>query len=236
MHEMSRAVRALFALVPLCLLGSACAAPHYTAGLHYFGDVDPKRDREVAARANERQTDPRGIRVVQGRLPEGLQLTPDGNQILIAPGYEYRYAVLGTVSSEWDESSRSLLRSFFWYSELREDQKSRERFCKAQTPLRILTAGLWSYLSPLQYPCYVSAPDENDNTESHVTTLSRAAAAMGANLVVISGRTDMARVRADGEVIPTTKGIGIRGYAVVDRGPGEVPAQPVALRSSLNPR
>jgi len=54
--------------------------------------------------------------------------------------------------------------------------------------------------------------------------------------VVVSGRTDMARVRADGEVVPTTKGIGIHGFAIVDRGPGEVPAQPVASRSSLNPR
>ena len=164
--------------------------------------VDPERASEV--------------QVYQGTMPEGLMLS--GNELRILPGFEGRYEVVGEVTSEWDTKSVNRARATYWYVNFREDQRARERFCKAQTPLRILTLGIW-LLFPTQWVCYASVPDPAENIEWHVRMLRRGAQAMGANLIVVAGSRDFTYISGQGTNLSVSHAgqQSLFGFAVIDR-------------------
>lgn len=114
---------------------------------------------------------------------------------------------------------------------MREDQQGREIFCKAQTPFRILTLSLW-YLVPLDWPCFQGIGQGEENTAWHLSKIRRAASAMGANLLVIAGTTDISYVNtATGQVMSTVQGKGMSGYAIIDQGEqaGPIPSKGSSL-------
>ncbi len=219
---MSKLSRLLTACAVAAAL-SACAAPQYDASAHYFGDLDLDRDRQASTAGNEIPRDQKvEVRIIQGSLPEGLALTDNGARIGIAPGYESRYQVLGTVKSEWSGKS-NFIRSVYWYVEMREDQRGREIYCKIQAPFRALTLSFWSMFVPLNYPCFVGTPKGDENIAEHIGKLKRAAQGMGANMVIIAGRGDTAFVSTNGTVLSTIEGQSLTGYAIIDKGEQAAP-------------
>jgi hypothetical protein len=210
-------------LVPLVLLSLSavgCATPAFDVRIHHAGAFDPAKDEaaEAAARALPWEAE-YPVEVRLGQVPEGLAL--QGEVLTVVPGAEDKFQIMGQVESAHGTSAiTSYAASSFWYYTMHDRHgRSRDTFCKAQLPLRLLTLGIWSLFSPTSWPCQiVYSTDEKENLGIHVQELRRAATALGANLVVgwVESETQM----GGGYVGVQTYRVGaarVRGFAVLDR-------------------
>jgi hypothetical protein len=213
------------------LLG-ACATAPFTVSINHAGRFDPAKDAAAEARAKALPWDGQyAVDLYLNSVPEGLEL--EGTTLKVRPGQQDRYTILGTVKSEHETSAiGATARGAFWYETMHEQHsRARDIFCKVQTPLRTLTLGAWWLLSPTSWPCWVTYPlDSKSNLELHAQELRRAAAAMGANMVVVAGVHDDWEVAGNGWGVQsyTVQAASVSGFAVVDRGVSPGAAEPTA--------
>lgn len=163
-----------FALLTL----AACAAPRFQVRLHPLSEAKGP-PRSAAS--------PSAVQLISGELPEGLVWREAGRTLLVRRGYEERYQLLGTMTSIIPYAPQELqLRNLFWRVPLHVvHSRSRDRYCAAQAPLRALTLGAWD-LVPFNYPCFVQYPSTLEKSlDLHIEALKAAAAALGANLLVL---------------------------------------------------
>lgn len=175
-----------------CLGATACATPSFEVRVSHYGTVDPMRDQRVAEEAQDLPWDADyAVKVVQGKLPEGLELR--GSTLEVKAGFTERYEVIGEVRSQHRMNpTASYALATWWYIDMHDKHSSfRDGYCKAQMPLRLLTLGIWSLFSPFNWPCQVLySTDRDDNFVIHIQELKRAATAMGANLLVLTAIRD----------------------------------------------
>lgn len=198
----------------LSLLASTsigCATLRPAVSVTRFGDVNPKADRELALAAAKSEESAEDVRVVQGQLPEGLELLEQSTTIAVARGYEQSYQVLGTVEADYGPVGSSLgITNLFWAPDY--DEGWRKALCYPQVPLKILTMSLWVAV-PLHYPCWATIPGEDERMEPLIQHVRKGAKAMGANLVVLTA-TGGISVSSHGQVVGVHKNVSLRGFAI----------------------
>lgn len=169
---------------------SACAS--VPAGLradaYGEGDVDLARDRAVVDAAKELEETPE-IPVFRGKLPPGINIKDNGTVIEIAPSHAGEYEVLGKVESDYTKGMSSAVVNNLWWT-WDYEQGWRKGLCYPQIPLKIVTLGIYSYFSPLHWPCMAVVPtSEESRQETHYANLKRLAKAMGADFVVLAAKS-----------------------------------------------
>lgn len=214
-----RTCRLLLSLLLLVIgLQSGCAVirPGVRANTFNNGTPDPDRDEAIAKQAKDIK-DTSHVEVVAGVIPKGLDVTEGGSKIMVAPGYEGQFEVLGTVESDYMKgNSMAFLKNFYWTWNYEEGW--RKGLCWPQAPLKAVTLGLWNML-PWSWPCMATMPDETGRQKDHIAAIKRVAAAMGADLVVLTNSGDLSVTTVNarsGAVVGTsiTKNMSLRGFAI----------------------
>lgn len=199
------------ALFVVCV---GCYSPAYRDTVHVFGSVDLERDEQIAMQAEQLAWDGdyRHVRMLIGTTPEGIGLVEGGTQIAVAPGYEDRYAVLGSATSELPFVR---LQAIFWYASMHDSEGTfLPAWCSWQAPLRALTLGLWS-LVPLSYPCF---PSVDPDPRLHAIELRRMASAMGGNLVIIVESKSIRVSNQYGSAIAQHDDVSMTAFVLSDKG------------------
>ncbi|MCK6458826.1 MAG: hypothetical protein L6Q95_02905 [Planctomycetes bacterium] len=212
-------------------VGSGCIATgRFAVTVHHAGAYDPAKDRAVQEQAAALPWDrDYPVALYLHDTPEGLRLT--NGKLEILPGYEDRYTLLGIIKSEHARDREiQMVVSMLWYVDMHEQHsKSRDLYCKVQTPLRTLTIGLWWAVVPLSWPCWIAySKDEADNLPIHIQEIKRAATAMGANVVVLGGLGNDYVVSGSTRVLVTSytvRAARASAFALVDRSAAQ-PAPP----------
>jgi hypothetical protein len=167
-----------------------CATRRYLTEVDLFGDIDLQKSEELSLQALKKPWENYPVRVIQGKLPKGLSFNEKYSELKIDEQYEDTFQIIGTITSKHEPGSS--LRDWLWYTPLHEGVHSdlRINYCKAQSPLKSITLGLWA-LVPLYYPCTGGFPsDRVENLSIHIKELKRTATEMGANLVILADITD----------------------------------------------
>lgn len=177
-------------LPALALLG-ACITPPYTGSAVPFGTVDLGQEEKLNAKIKSTDASKAAaVRVVRGKLPDGLQLADNGRKLVVDASHAEVYEVLGqAISRHKYDLLVARFRAVYWYVDAADGQRGRDIYCKTQTPFRVLTLGLW-LLTPFQWPCFADYPEGNVNLERHLQQLRRVATAMGGNLLILAERQD----------------------------------------------
>ena len=169
--------RCIGAAMPFLL--SACATAQYTVEATIYGEVDLARQRQISKDVHTHPWDhDYPVRVVQGKLPEGLLLLDGGQTLSIEAGFESRFEILGELTSTFADSPGDVgFANVYWYNDLHDSHsRGRDIYCKAQAPLRLLTLGIWSIFVPFNWPCFATYSAERDsNLVIHLQELRRAA-------------------------------------------------------------
>jgi hypothetical protein len=212
---------ARFTLLLLALvLGAGCATPRFDVRIRHAGAYDPSKDQEVEARARAMPWHAEyPVEVHVDQVPEGLELV-DG-LLTVKPEAAARYQILGQVESAHATSGvAAYAASTWWYYPMHERHSAaRDTFCRVQLPLRLLTLGIWSLVSPTSWPCQiVYSTDERENLTVHVQELKRAASALGAN-VVVGHLESETQVAGSYHSVQSYRvgGVRLSGFAVLDR-------------------
>jgi|GEM_PF-5057496 len=201
-----------------------CATRRYVTDVDLFGDIDLQKGEELALQSREKLWKDYPVRVIQGKLPKGLSFNEKHSELKIAEQYEDTFQLLGTITSAHDSSSA--LRDWLWYTPLHEGVHGgfRVNYCKAQSPFKTVTLGLWA-LVPLYYPCTGGFPsDRVENLSIHVKELKRTAAEMGADLVILADITDSEMTTITGTygsniawataTKETIRGVAVKAFAI----------------------
>jgi hypothetical protein len=182
------------------------------------GRVDLDRNQAVVQRAEQMKQEPDNVEIFGGKMPEGLELTEEGSKIVVAPGFENRYQVLGTVESDYSKKINSaILKNLYWTWDYEETW--RKALCWPQAPLKALSLGIW-VLVPTAWPCFAKIPgEEEERQKAHLVQLKKLTAAMGGNLVVLSSSGDLQVTTINarsGAVMgqSITKDMSLKGFAL----------------------
>jgi hypothetical protein len=84
-----------------CLWFTACATPNFKTEVTYFGEVDLYKNKNTEEKAKSlawKKEYP--VKVIQGKLPDGISILEGGRKIEITEKYKSKYEILGTVSSK----------------------------------------------------------------------------------------------------------------------------------------
>jgi hypothetical protein len=185
----------------LVLVVSGCATGPYGLEIRHAGKLDPAQNQATIEKATTlpwEGTYP--VDVYMDTLPPGLVKDEATKAIKVAPDAEERISLLG-VARSYQEHTRwvTQIRAVIFFETMHPmHSRTRDTYCKVQTPFRIVTLSLWS-LTPFQWACFFDySTDAQTNTTVHVQELKRAAHAMGGNLVVINGVTDRVETWSSG--------------------------------------
>jgi hypothetical protein len=164
-------------------LGTGCASINFRPDVNPVGDISNDAPRDVIA-DGMRWQDASDVRVLQGNLPPGVAVGPDGSVTIQNPRYQW----VGNVSASPKEPAAANLG--FWFYDYPEDQSWRKVYCGVQVPLSWVTLSLWSWLSPTYYPCRVLESNGSGDVDARkariISTLRKAAKAVGGNLLVVT--------------------------------------------------
>ncbi len=192
---------------------AGCATAGNNLKIARYGAVDVNADEELVDRAESlpwHKDYP--IVVLRSTFPDGISIDDKG-KITVDRAVAGELEVLGTVESE--ANGGSILTSSIWYVNLHPSEgTARDWFCKAQLPLRVGTLSLWSYLTPFGWVCLAVPKAGSEGFKLHVQELRRGAYAMGGNVVVLIGQTDLVRVSSGGTELGRVEGIKIRGLVI----------------------
>jgi len=170
------------------LMITGCASGPFGVEVRHVGRVDPARDERVAEAAQDLPWDGSYDDVeVTSEVPAGIVL---GDKIKVDD--TNRWAFLGMARSFMDDTRQvAFAKSVFLFESMHPSEGGgRDVYCKIQTPLRTLTLGIWSLLSPFNWPCFVLYTKRlSKNTALHAQELRRVARAMGGNVVVVQIET-----------------------------------------------
>jgi hypothetical protein len=202
------------------LLSSGCATIHPDAVVQSFGESNPAHNKQIAEQAMDRGANDEGVKVISGKLPDGLDIQERGTKIVVQPGFESKYTVLGTIEADYNRATASgTVKNVYWAWNY--DEGWRKGLCYPQVPLKILTLGIWSFFVPLHYPCFASIPgDESDRQTDLQAVIARGAKVMGGNLAILTASVDTTIITASrygvsSEVVPSTA---LRGFVLNDAG------------------
>jgi hypothetical protein len=208
-------------VIVLSLLISGCATYYPPVSVEHFGEADPAKDQKITQVAGEIEQTPSDVKVYVGSLPDGLALSEQGSKITILPGYENKYSILGAVAAGYNKDPLITLKNFLWVPTFQGADEWRKWLCYPQAPIKLLTLGLWGYFSPTAWPCVAVAPsDELDRKRDLIDSLKKAAKAMGANAIAVSGAetTNITYVRNGAPVSASSINMtGMTGFAIVEK-------------------
>jgi hypothetical protein len=215
----------LLSAVALLCSGTGCATVYPKVSVKTFGDVDLRKDQNLSELAQRAEIVPE-IRVLQGALPEGISIEEDNSKIIVQPGFESRYTILGTVESDYTkevftksgESSGGLLRSYLLTSTY--DETWRKVLCYPQAPFKLLTLGVWNLFVPLAWPCFRKGVGADELVAVHIEYLKKGAKALGANTVIITHSGTLTTVSGNQYGVSTSiaPNASLTGFAFIDRG------------------
>jgi hypothetical protein len=205
---------------------SGCATVYPQVSVRHFGTMDPDRDEGASRAANaaatlERQggATPR-VEMIAGEMPEGLLLQENGTKIAIQPGAESKYKVLGEVEADYNQLATQMVWRNLWWT-WSYDETWRKAVCYPQVPLKIVTLGIWSYLSPTAWPCWANVPgDESDRQRALLRVMKHGVAAMGGDLAIVteSGTTNVVTVTGNNYsatgVVQQVKNTSLKGFSI----------------------
>lgn len=223
--------RCLTVLFLFIALQSGCATvqPGLRASTFNNGTPDPDRDEEIEKRAKELKEAP-DVDIFAGKIPAGLDVTEGGNKITIAQGYEGKYEILGTIESDYTKGNNwAAFKNLYWTWNYAEGW--RKGLCWPQAPLKAATLGIWNIL-PWSWPCFASIPrEEKDRQKAHLNQIKKLAAAMGADMVVLTNSGDLAITTVNarsGAIVghSISKNMSLKGFAVRRKGGLETKSLP----------
>ncbi len=170
-------------LLATAMATSGCASANYAPVITPAGEYRDAHDLGDRAESYSwAQVD--DVRVFLDSLPEGVQLH-DG-KIAVDPA---RYEVLGEVSAA--PKGSGFARMNVWFYDYPEDESWRKGLCYWQTPLVWVTLGIYLFVSPINYPCWVvdgsSASAIEDRKHRIIETLRTGTKALGGNMLVVTG-------------------------------------------------
>lgn len=213
---------------------AGCATPSYRLSVVRFGEVDVGASR-TAVEAAERSSwdaDP-AVRAITGALPAGLELTENGQKLVVHPPWEKRYTVLGSVTSRHEYSfQEAMWLSLIWKPRYHPMHSGRDAACWIQAPFKLVTLGAWG-IFPWAWPCMAKYPDDDDNLELHVRHLKRLTHALGGNLIILASRLNRQETSVSvygNSAWASTRTVhdaSLTGFAVFDRGEVVSPVAPV---------
>lgn len=167
-------------LIPVlaCLLLNACASIKTMPDISLFGEADPEKESKVLDQYEESDSIPKQdkVKVLVDTVPEGVDVS-DG-QISAQAGYAHE--IIGRFSFRPDlkRTSSKAMDGFSNYK-----TTWRKAVCYPQVPLRYVTLGLWSYLSPTSYLCHGSMKQSKNEMINESKKITKAA---GGNITTIS--------------------------------------------------
>lgn len=178
-------MKSLYLLI-ISILLTGCGAVTPQVKGNYFGDLDLKKNENIFEETKKVQEDPTDVKVISGIVPQGLELTEQGSKLVIQPGFENKYKVIGSLDSDYYVFG---IRDTLWTREYyREKDSWRKVYCGVQAPFKAVTLGIWAYLVPFAWPCNLKTPsDENERKATMISEMKRAAKVMGGNLLIVNG-------------------------------------------------
>jgi hypothetical protein len=219
-------MRLLSFCIPLLFIGTVgCARLYPAVAVKTAGEDDPRKDAELSKKASKERDIPEDVRVVRGKIPEGLDIV-DG-KLVVLEGYDKRYSILGTVEGDYERRRGEA----FWkngYWTWKYDEGWRKGLCWPQAPLKALTLGIWSMFVPLAYPCFSVTGDEETRRINLNEALKKGGAAMGGNLVFVMGEGSLVTITVGdyGSSQSTTKAWSQHAFVLMDHGAEANPAGP----------
>ena len=200
------------------LLGCATLDP--ALKVETFGVMDPAKDKQIAENATENAPhESNDVTVTQGEIPEGIDIQEENTKLVVKPGYENRYEVIGMVEADYMGVKGVVFKNLLWTWK-DYDSTGRKVACYAQAPLKLLTLSIWAYF-PWAYPCMKVAPkDPADRAADLIATMKKGAAAMGGNRIIMTGSGDLTvtTVSQYGSSTSHHKTVKMRGFVVMDHG------------------
>jgi hypothetical protein len=185
---MIRLARLLATLIIGVSTLTGCATLHPLVSVTKFGEVDTSGDKSINESA-KKIVDTSDVKVISGSFPEGLTLVEQSSKIVVLPGYENKYDIIGEADADYLKALKPL-QAVFWVGEY--DEPWRRNLCYPQAPLKLLTFGLWGIFSPTAWPCSEKAPSEElDRKAALIDELKKGVKAAGGNLLVIAGSTSL---------------------------------------------
>ncbi len=194
----------------------ACTPLQPALNVEKFGSIDLTGERAIEDSAKEIE-DVSNVDVIQGNLPKGLILSDQGSKLIVEERAESRYEILGAADADFHKAMSQFKNTYWTYP-----QKGwRKPLCYIQAPLKLISLGIWN-IFPTAWPCLASMPDdEGDRKEVLIHELRRVAKAMGGNMVVLSGGTDLSIGTADRAGAITSSAlhgtVGLRGFILRDK-------------------
>lgn len=160
--------------VATLLLG--CGAIQPTLNYEGFGAADPERDQAMVQKLRETEPPPVGSEVVVlvDTIPEGINL--DDGAIKVEDGYQHQ--LLGKFALLPGAGGFVSAISFPDYKD-----SWRKGYCYWQAPLGWVTLTLWTFLVPLNYPCWGDASMEKKDAVAEAKQVAKAA---GGDLVIMT--------------------------------------------------
>ncbi|HEY1957926.1 MAG TPA: hypothetical protein VGH28_20035 [Polyangiaceae bacterium] len=197
----------------LALAASGCASGPYAVTVR--SARAPACDASLAALARALPySDDYPVRVVREAPLDGTHHDARG-RLVVPLETMGRYRYLGEIESERASSYVSqAFASVLWMPRMHETTSPALRaLCWAQAPLRAATLGAWSVLAPTSWPCF-ALYDRDDSM--HMAELERAAFAMGANTLVVSGREEELAMSSRSHRFVSTGTRALTAYAFID--------------------
>lgn len=205
-----------FSIICVAVAATGCATLKPKVSVSSFGDVNIQRDKEISVKAKT-ITDTADVKVISGAMPEGLSLQEQSSKLVILPGYESKYSIIGSVDGDYVKAMTYF--EFLWYPELGYDGDWRETLCHPQAPINVMTLGIWSVFSPTAWACNRKIPsDENDRKAGLIEQLKKGVKAAGGNLLIITAESSLTvtRVNKYGDHLGSTvsPSMGMQGFIV----------------------
>ena len=188
------------------IFGSGCATLYPEVKGSYLGPGNSGSGGEQGvSEAAEEMEVVDGVTIYSDEVPAGLLLEDGGATLVVAPGHESEFEILGTAEANYlREGNTVLFRNLFWTWDFKETW--RKWYCYPQVPLKILSLGIYTLFSPWGYPCQAAAPvDKSEREETLREYMMKAAKAMGGNVVIFSDYETLAVTTVDGERRQTMK-------------------------------
>ena len=198
------------------LTGCATIKPSMRANAFRDGEPDLDYDESVVLKASNLEKTP-NVTIYAGKFPAGISLAEAGSKVVVEKEHEGEFIVLGAIETDYSANmSEAYLRNLFWTWNY--DETWRKWVCWPQAPLKLITLSLWNIV-PTAWPCGAKIPsEEKDRQKAHYERLKRLAAAMGGNMVMVSGKSALhvsTQMQDTGVVLhDKIHGMGSQGFAV----------------------
>jgi len=195
----------------LALAVTSCASMHVTPSATRYGAAKSSKG-EVEASEDFLEEEVKDVEVSVGVLPKGISVANGGTLQVDDPAH---FELLGTVKATGDGADFFVF-TFYPYV---EGERWRRGLCYWQVPLNWVTLSIWSFVSPLHYPCKVGAPNSTSAIDERkarlIGSMRRTTKALGGNVLVVTSLGGTKLIHAQtGDVLGTTEATVGEGIAL----------------------